>query len=55
MIDADGPSAVSLRSMASVLGVDAKSLYNQVADEEGLLDAVAETGPCSTPRQRSWC
>lgn len=42
VIDGDGADAVSMRSVARTLGVDAKSLYNHVADKEGLLDAVAE-------------
>ncbi|GGZ47737.1 TetR/AcrR family transcriptional regulator [Streptomyces subrutilus] len=41
-VDAEGVDAVSMRSVARILGVDAKSLYNHVADKEGLLDAVAE-------------
>lgn len=43
VIDVDGVGAVGMRSVARVLGVDAKSLYNHVADKNGLLDAVAET------------
>lgn len=42
VIDDDGMDAVSMRSVAKSLGVDAKSLYNHVADKEDLLDAVAE-------------
>jgi len=42
VIDADGIDAVSMRSVAHSLGVDAKSLYNHVAGKDGLLDAVAE-------------
>ncbi len=42
VIDAGGVGAVSMRAVARVLGVDAKSLYNHVAGKEGLLDAVAE-------------
>lgn len=42
VIDADGVSAVSMRSVARVLSVDAKSLYNHVDGKDGLLDAVAE-------------
>jgi len=42
VIDVDGTEAVSMRSVARVLGVDAKSLYNHVADKDDLLDAVAE-------------
>ncbi len=42
VIDADGIDAVSMRSVARILGVDAKSLYNHVDGKDGLLDAVAE-------------
>ena len=42
VIDVDGIDAVTMRSVARVLGVDAKSLYNHVAGKDGLLDAVAE-------------
>jgi AcrR family transcriptional regulator len=42
VIDADGVSAVSMRAVGRVLGVDAKSLYNHVEGKDGLLDAVAE-------------
>lgn len=42
VIDADGVTAVSMRAVARVLGVDAKSLYNHVDGKDGLLDAVAE-------------
>ncbi|WP_440900627.1 TetR/AcrR family transcriptional regulator [Actinosynnema sp.] len=40
--DAEGVSAVSMRSVARRLGVDAKSLYNHVEGKDGLLDALAE-------------
>jgi len=42
LIDAQGLPAVSMRSVAQILGVDAKSLYNHVDGKEGLLDAVAD-------------
>lgn len=42
VIDAEGVSAVSMRAVGRVLGVDAKSLYNHVDGKDGLLDAVAE-------------
>lgn len=42
VVDADGIAAVTMRAVARVLGVDAKSLYNHVDGKEGLLDAVAE-------------
>ncbi|WP_050436275.1 TetR/AcrR family transcriptional regulator C-terminal domain-containing protein [Chondromyces crocatus] len=42
VIDAHGAAAVSMRSVAGHMGVDAKSLYNHVDGKEGLLDAVAE-------------
>jgi TetR/AcrR family tetracycline transcriptional repressor len=42
VIDEDGVTAVSMRAVGRVLGVDAKSLYNHVDGKDGLLDAVAE-------------
>lgn len=42
VVDADGVDAVSMRSVARILGVDAKSLYNHVQGKDDLLDAVAE-------------
>ncbi|MDT7790113.1 MAG: TetR/AcrR family transcriptional regulator, tetracycline repressor protein [Pseudonocardiales bacterium] len=42
VIDAEGTAAVGMRSVARVLGVDAKSLYNHVDGKDGLLDAVTE-------------
>jgi TetR/AcrR family transcriptional regulator, tetracycline repressor protein len=41
VIDAEGLGAVSLRSVARRLGVDAKALYNHIESKEALLDAVA--------------
>lgn len=42
VIDTDGVPAVSMRAVARILAVDAKSLYNHVDGKDGLLDAVAE-------------
>lgn len=42
VIETGGVTAVSMRSVARVLGVDAKSLYNHLDGKDGLLDAVAE-------------
>ncbi|MEU3984042.1 TetR/AcrR family transcriptional regulator C-terminal domain-containing protein [Streptomyces sp. NPDC026672] len=42
VVDVDGIDAVTMRSVARILGVDPKSLYNHVAGKDGLLDAVAE-------------
>ncbi|CAJ1496528.1 TetR family transcriptional regulator [[Mycobacterium] kokjensenii] len=42
VIDRDGIAALSMRSVAQLLGVDAKSLYHHVTDKDDLLDAVAE-------------
>lgn len=42
VIDAEGVGAVSFRSVARRLGVDAKSLYNHIESKEALLDAIAE-------------
>jgi TetR/AcrR family tetracycline transcriptional repressor len=40
-IESEGLAKLSLRSVAARLGVDAKSLYNHIANKEALLDAVA--------------
>ncbi|NWB49484.1 TetR family transcriptional regulator [Pseudomonas gingeri] len=42
VIDAQGAAALSLRSVARRLGVDAKSLYNHIENKEALLDAIAQ-------------
>ena len=42
VIDEGGASAVSMRAVGRVLGVDAKSLYNHVDGKDDLLDAVTE-------------
>ncbi|MFJ4920350.1 TetR/AcrR family transcriptional regulator [Streptomyces sp. NPDC088725] len=42
VIDGEGIEAVSMRTVARSLGVDAKSLYNYVDGKDDLLDAVAE-------------
>ncbi|WP_067847032.1 TetR family transcriptional regulator [Nocardia lijiangensis] len=42
VIDTEGIAAITMRSVARRLGVDAKSLYNHVDDKDDLLDAVAE-------------
>lgn len=41
-IDRDGIAALSMRSVAQLLGVDAKSLYHHVAGKDDLLDSVAD-------------
>ncbi|MFS8198257.1 TetR/AcrR family transcriptional regulator [Streptomyces sp. CWNU-52B] len=42
VIDDEGVEGLSMRSVARLLGVDAKSLYNYVDGKDNLLDAVAE-------------
>lgn len=42
VIDDEGVAAVSMRTVARRLGVDAKSLYNHVDGKDALLDGVAE-------------
>lgn len=42
VIDRDGITAVSMRSVSGLLSVDAKSLYHHVAGKDDLLDSVAE-------------
>jgi AcrR family transcriptional regulator len=57
-IDTLGVSVVSMRGVAKILGVDAKSLYNHVEGKDDLLDAVAEhilgtvVIPCRTGNTR---
>ncbi|WP_020661283.1 TetR/AcrR family transcriptional regulator [Amycolatopsis benzoatilytica] len=41
VVDEDGVAAVSMRTVAQRLEVDAKSLYHHVDGKEGLLDAIA--------------
>lgn len=48
VIDEDGVDAVSMRTVARRLGVDAKSLYNHVAGKDALLDGVADAIVSST-------
>lgn len=40
IIDADGLEALSMRRLASDLGVEAASLYHHIADKEALIDGV---------------
>jgi AcrR family transcriptional regulator len=42
LIDRDGPEALTMRSLAGALGVEAMSLYRHVDSKEALLDGVAE-------------
>jgi TetR/AcrR family tetracycline transcriptional repressor len=42
LIDRDGPSALTMRALATALGVEAMSLYRHVAGKDALLDGVAE-------------
>jgi len=41
VVDAEGVAAVSMRTVAARLEVDAKSLYHHIDGKEGLLDAIA--------------
>jgi AcrR family transcriptional regulator len=42
LVDAEGLAAVSIRRLATELGVSGPSLYNHVATKEDILDAVAD-------------
>lgn len=42
LVERDGTAALSMRGLATVLGVDAMSLYNHVANKEALLDGITE-------------
>jgi AcrR family transcriptional regulator len=42
LIDRDGPGALTMRSLADALGVEAMSLYRHVPSKQALLDGVAE-------------
>ncbi|RKG91884.1 TetR/AcrR family transcriptional regulator C-terminal domain-containing protein [Corallococcus terminator] len=42
LVDRDGTEALSMRKLATVLGVDAMSLYHHVANKDAVLDGVAE-------------
>ena len=42
-IDAEGVSALTMRKLGAVLGVEAMSLYRYVPDREDLLDGVVDT------------
>jgi AcrR family transcriptional regulator len=43
LVDAHGIEALSMRSLAARLGVEAMSLYNHVPSKEALLDGIVET------------
>jgi TetR/AcrR family transcriptional regulator, tetracycline repressor protein len=42
LVDADGVEALTMRRLATSLGVEAMSLYNHVSSKSDLLDALAE-------------
>ncbi len=42
LIDRDGPEALTMRTLAGALGVEAMSLYRHVESKQALLDGVAE-------------
>jgi len=43
LVDASGVEALSMRTLATQLGVEAMSLYNHVPSKEALLDGIVET------------
>lgn len=42
LLDAEGPTALTMRALATRLGVRGASLYNHVGSKEELLDAISE-------------
>jgi TetR/AcrR family tetracycline transcriptional repressor len=43
LVETDGIAALSMRRLATTLGVEAMSLYNHVKDKDALLDGIAQT------------
>lgn len=43
LVEKDGIAALSMRRLATALGVEAMSLYNHVHDKDALLDGIAQT------------
>src|SRR5829696_5327404 len=43
LVEKDGMAALSMRRLATALGVEAMSLYNHVRDKDALLDGIAQT------------
>ena len=43
LVDARGVEALSMRSLAAELGVEAMSIYNHVPSKDALLDGIVET------------
>jgi AcrR family transcriptional regulator len=52
MADCEGISALSMRKLASSLGVEAASLYNHIADKESLLAQMVESVVAEIPPAR---
>ncbi|MEV6632863.1 TetR/AcrR family transcriptional regulator [Actinoplanes sp. NPDC051470] len=52
LLAAEGPDAVTTRSVALAAGVQAPSIYRLFGDKDGLLDAVAEHGFASYVAQK---
>jgi AcrR family transcriptional regulator len=57
MADIDGIESLSMRKLAQVLGVEAMSLYNHVANKEDLLDGIVDIAVGEIdlpPREVDW-
>ena len=57
MADIDGIESLSMRKLAQVLGVEAMSLYNHVANKEDLLDGIVDIAVGEIdlpPREADW-
>jgi AcrR family transcriptional regulator len=51
LVDRKGAAALSMRTLAAELGVEAMSLYNHVASKDALLDLIAEAVLADMPNQ----
>lgn len=51
MVDAGGPSALTMRALAKRLDVAAMAIYNHYRDRDAILDALAEQVFSQLPRQ----
>jgi len=54
VVDADGLGALTMRRVASELGVEAASLYNHIRGKEDLLDAIVELARSEMRLPTTW-